>query len=155
MKDPGFFRPEIIIFFMKTASKWTKLNRDRFTHPIPPAINGRSKKVGGRSPFAGRKPDVLNRFIAKARFYIFPNSMADLHSKTLDAPPPPGPIFFVFLQFAAKFGQILIGWCPLLWNWSPPSYGSANAICDCSLRWLCLRTVTEALERETGGDTCS
>ena len=36
-------------------------------------------------------------------------SVADVHSKILDAP---GPVFFIFMKFLANFGQI-IGWRPL------------------------------------------
>ena len=35
-------------------------------------------------------------------------AVADLHTKNLDATPP-SPIFFIFMQFLVKFGQI-IGW---------------------------------------------
>ena len=33
--------------------------------------------------------------------------VADQHSKILDAWPPLSPISFIFIQFAANFGQIL------------------------------------------------
>ena len=39
------------------------------------------------------------------------NSPADLHSKVL-GPRHAGPIFFIFVMFSGKFGQI-IGWHPL------------------------------------------
>ena len=38
--------------------------------------------------------------------------VADLHSKTLDGP---SPIFYIFMQFLGKFGQI-ISWRPPLEN---------------------------------------
>ena len=39
-------------------------------------------------------------------------AVADLHSKILDAPPPPrGPNSFNFMQFLGKFGKIVC-WCP-------------------------------------------
>ena len=34
-------------------------------------------------------------------------SMADQHSNIMDAPPPLGPIFFISMQFSAKFGQTM------------------------------------------------
>ena len=43
--------------------------------------------------------------------------VADLHSKILDARLPLGPIFFIFINFSGKFGQI-IGWHQH-WNWRP------------------------------------
>ena len=39
------------------------------------------------------------------------SSVADLHSNILDVRPQLGPIFFIFMQFLANFGQI-IGWSP-------------------------------------------
>ena len=40
-------------------------------------------------------------------------TVADLHSKILDAYPPlPGAIFFIFIQFLVNFGEIS-GWRPL------------------------------------------
>ena len=38
-------------------------------------------------------------------------TVADLHSKKLNAPYPPRPIFFIFKQFSGKFGR-MIGWHP-------------------------------------------
>ena len=44
----------------------------------------------------------------KSRLQWDTKSVADLHSKISNATPL-GPVFFIFMQFSAKFGQI-IGW---------------------------------------------
>ena len=47
------------------------------------------------------------------------HTVADLHSKILEAPPPfLGPIFFIFMQFLVKFGQN---------NWLPPHPGNPGS----------------------------
>ena len=47
------------------------------------------------------------------------STVADLHSKILDAPPPPGgPNSFNFMQFLGNFGKIIC-WRPPLGSWRP------------------------------------
>ena len=53
------------------------------------------------------------KFINKAL-----KSVADLHSKILDARPPGGPNSFNFMQFLGKFGKIVC-WRPPLESWRP------------------------------------
>ena len=45
-------------------------------------------------------------------------TVADLHSKILDARPPWGPNSFNFMQFLGKFGKIVC-WRPPLGSWRP------------------------------------
>ena len=53
--------------------------------------------------------------------------VADLRSKIVDARPPFGPIFLIFMQFSAKFGQIIglrpppLGLAPPVWEILDPS----------------------------------
>ena len=44
----------------------------------------------------------------------FRKVVADLHSKILDARPHLSPIFLIFVQFLANFGQ-MVGWRPPFW----------------------------------------
>ena len=46
-------------------------------------------------------------------------TVADLHSKILDARPPGGPNSFNFMQFLGKFGKIVC--------WRPPEVGAPSS----------------------------
>ena len=57
-------------------------------------------------------------------YYVGVFPVADLHSKILDAPPPPwGPNSFNFMQFLGKFGKIVCWRLP--WRVGAPSSGKS------------------------------
>ena len=59
--------------------------------------------------------------------------VADLHSKILDARPPPGPNSFNFMQFLGKFGKSYVGAPP--WRVGAPSSGK-SWIRHCHLKYV-------------------
>ena len=70
--------------------------------------------------------------IGTGSFFCTIQSVADLHSKILDAPPPPpgGPNSFNFMQFLGKFGKIVCWRPPSPGELAPPPRGNPGSATD-------------------------